>query len=64
MTCEFCTHTESVHSEHGCRVTGCGCSAFAAPETPEPRPTHRKVCVDVPDGYAVTFSLIPEKADG
>jgi hypothetical protein len=62
MTCLACEHPARVHNDDGCRVTACGCSSLVLPEPP--KPTSRRVCVDVPDGYAVTFTLTPEaKAD-
>ena len=61
MTCEACEHPERVHNADGCRVTGCECTTFV--RAPEPGPRSRKVCIDVPDGYSVTFSLTPEKRE-
>lgn len=61
MVCQNCEHPGAIHNDRGCRVTGCECSALegppAAPEPPRPR----RVCVDVPDGYTLSFTLIPDR---
>jgi hypothetical protein len=60
-----CGHIYVLHKADGdCRVNGCRCEEFTG-GTPAPveKPSHRKVCVDVPDGYGVTFSVLPLTAD-
>lgn len=55
-----CGHPEKVHGGKGCRVTGCQCSGLQLAEVQETKtPSGRRVCVDVPDGYMLTVSLVP-----
>ena len=63
--CQTCEHAGAVHNTAGCRVTGCECKGLVEPPEPDvPKPTHRRVCVDVPDGYSVTFTVTPGAVDG
>lgn len=57
MKCQTCNHDRRLHSEKGCRVTGCGCTAFVGHDPAQTGA--RRVCVDVPDGYTLSISLIP-----
>jgi hypothetical protein len=65
MTCQNgeCGHPDKIHNEAGCRKTGCPCTAFVLPEPATAPPKVRRVCVDVPDGYVLSISLIPEKQE-
>lgn len=71
-TCDTCTHIASFHVERAgdCRVDGCECVRFTSTdadlETDETEAGPRRIAVDVPDGFMVTFSLIPyaEAVDG
>jgi hypothetical protein len=55
-----CEHPARVHNDTGCRVTACPCDALMTPEPEESKiPGGRRVCVDVPDGYMLTVSLVP-----
>lgn len=68
--CAACRHPFAAHDARQgfCRLGGCGCGGYDSgePEIVETGP--RRVCVDVPDGFAVTFQLVPvaqaEEADG
>lgn len=61
MRCENCTHLASIHlDEQGhCRLTGCTCEAMVKPQEPEGPAAPRRICIDLPDGYTVSVSLIP-----
>jgi hypothetical protein len=68
IRCETCTHALNAHQNAKtgkvalCRITGCGCTAFVEPK-PEPveESGPRRVCIDVPDGYVLSMSLIPHQ---
>lgn len=70
--CDTCTHIASFHVERAgdCRVDGCTCVRFTGGELEEeadkPEIGPRRITVDVPDGFMVTFSLVPysEAVDG
>jgi hypothetical protein len=58
--CANCEHPRAIHRTTGeCRFNGCSCPGFddGSPEGQAPR--SRRVCVDVPDGYAVQIQLLP-----
>lgn len=56
-----CGHIYVLHkADGGCRINGCRCEEFTAgARALVEKPAYRKVCVDVPDGYGVTFSVTP-----
>lgn len=65
--CEVCSHQLTAHQSDTdgkvgpCRITGCECTAFVEP-APEPiLAGPRRVCIDVPDGYVLSVSLIPHQ---
>lgn len=41
-----------------CRLTGCDCTAFVE-STPLLHAKPQRICIDLPDGYTVSVSLIP-----
>jgi len=53
-----CEHLARDHNDSGCRRTGCPCTELLLPEQTK-TPTGRRVCMDVPDGYMLTVSLVP-----
>lgn len=66
VACLQCTHALTAHTRDdqvgACRVTGCGCMAFVEPPIETPPGAPRRVCIDVPDGYVLSVSLIPAGA--
>jgi hypothetical protein len=54
-----CRHARRYHNQDGCRTTGCSCRAFVAGK--EEAMPGRRVCIDVPDGYVLSMSLIPHE---
>lgn len=61
MTClrPECEHSARDHTEEGvCRRTKCPCEGLLLPEQTKTATGHR-VCMDVPDGYMLTVSLVP-----
>lgn len=55
-----CEHPAYVHTEEGCRVTKCVCTALTLPEPEQAKiPGGRRISVDVPDGYMLTVTLVP-----
>lgn len=72
VVCLVCSHPLTAHQDAAtgvvdrCRVTRCGCEEFAEAELEAPPSGPRRVCVDVPDGYVLSISLIPhqEASDG
>ncbi|MCC6619469.1 MAG: hypothetical protein IT341_10585 [Chloroflexi bacterium] len=68
--CVVCVHELQAHQSEtdgkvgACRVTRCPCQDYAEPAA-EPMPaTPRRVCIDVPDGYVLSISLIPQEVSG
>jgi len=67
--CTTCAHQLRAHQneETGkvgpCRITRCGCTDFAEAPIEAPASGPRRVCVDVPDGYTLSISLIPQQED-
>lgn len=53
-----CEHMERDHNESGCRRTGCPCEGLLLPEETK-TVVGRRVCIDVPDGYMLSVSLVP-----
>jgi hypothetical protein len=69
MRCQTCNHLRAVHfSQTGdavpCRITGCGCTALVEPAAPAQADSPRRICIDLPDGYMVSVSLVPYSGDG
>lgn len=70
--CPDCGHLTSVHFDAEgqpvtCRITGCACETHPAKDAAEVSTEARRICIDVPDGYMVSVSLVPysgEEADG
>jgi hypothetical protein len=54
-----CRHARRYHNPDGCRTTGCSCKGFVGGKD-EAMPG-RRVCIDVPDGYVLSMSLIPHE---
>lgn len=67
--CVACDHQLAAHqdAETGkvgrCRITGCNCEAWAEEPATAPVAGPRRVCVDVPDGYVLSISLIPNTGE-
>lgn len=70
MRCENCTHKREIHVDESgaCRLTGCGCDLFIgwpkgyggpSGRLNDPDDGGRQICIDVPDGYMVSVSLVP-----
>jgi len=56
-----CDHPAAIHNDAGCRRTSCKCDALVLPEPEQAPKGPRRVCIDVPDGYVLSISLIPDK---
>ena len=57
-----CGHPKGLHvGVLACRVNGCSCAQFRDSAGPETAPASggRRVTFEVPDGYALTVSLVP-----
>lgn len=55
-----CEHPARFHTDDRCRVTACTCEELRVPEPEVAKvPSTRRVCIDVPDGYSLSVSLIP-----
>lgn len=65
--CVACAHDLVAHQAESdgkvgaCRITRCTCPDFAEAPIETPPGAPRRVCVDVPAGYVLSFSLIPQE---
>jgi hypothetical protein len=58
--CVTCQHPGEIHAVDGsCRIGGCTCTGYDDGIAREHAPRSRRLCIDVPEGYAVGFSMWP-----
>lgn len=67
--CTTCDHQLAAHQAEDtgkvgrCRITGCSCEGWTEEPVAAPVAGPRRVCIDVPDGYVLSVSLIPDRGE-